>query len=275
MIPYRGRLAPTPTGLLHAGHAATFHTVHARARAHGGNLVLRIEDLDSARCWPEYVAGVIEDLLWLGLDWDEGPVFQSARRKLYLNAWLLLVEAGAIYPCSRSRRDVERAGRAPHEEEPIFPTEWRSSPDPTRDDPEGVNWRFRVPDGRELSFFDGRLGKITRVAGRDFGDFVVWNRDGIPAYELAVVVDDATMGITEIVRGEDLLTSTCRQLLIREILGAPQPTYFHCPLVRDSTGRRLAKRDAALGIRALRAAGASPDEVITGRFSKPLSRLGQ
>lgn len=268
MTPYCGRLAPTPTGLLHAGHAATFRTVHERARTTGGQLVLRIEDLDAARCRAEFVAAAVEDLRWLGLDWNEGPVFQSARRPRYVDAWRQLQVGGLIYPCARSRRDVDGASRAPHEEEPVFPREWRAPADPARADPAGTNWRFRVPDGRTITFDDGRLGPVGRTAGRDFGDFVIWNRNDIPAYELAVVVDDASMGITEVVRGEDLLTSTARQLLLYEALGVPPPAFFHCPLLRDATGRRLAKRDAALSIRSLRVAGKSPADVFAMAFAR-------
>ncbi len=263
--PYRGRLAPTPTGLLHLGHAATFFTVCERACAAGAMPALRIEDLDAARCKPEFVEAAIEDLRWLGLAWQGGPVFQSHRRDLYLDAWRRLRDRDLIYPCARSRKDVGRAALAPHEDEPVFPVAWRAPAGSARawTQPTGINWRFRVPDERVLAFDDARLGRIERIAGRDFGDFLVWNRDDVPAYELAVVVDDAAMGITEVVRGEDLLTSTCRQLLIYEALGVAPPGFHHCPLVRDQSGRRLAKRDAALGIRALRAAGKSPADVLS------------
>jgi glutamyl-tRNA synthetase len=131
-------------------------------------------------------------------------------------------------------------------------------------EPAGVNWRFRVPDGETIVFQDGCCGEVARVAGRDFGDFVVWRRDDVPAYELAVVADDIAMGITEVVRGEDLLTSTARQLLLYRALGAEPPAFYHCPLVRDASGRRLAKRDASLSIRALREAGRTPEEVRRG-----------
>ncbi|HEY8901877.1 MAG TPA: glutamate--tRNA ligase family protein [Chthoniobacterales bacterium] len=260
MSNYRGRIAPTPTGLLHAGHAGTFRLAHDRARAAGGHLILRVEDLDPPRCRPEFTAACLEDLAWLGLSCDEGPIFQSQRREVFLEAWRQLRDGGFIYPSPHSRRDVEQAATAPHEEEPIFPTEWRR---PAADalaweHPAGTNWRFRVPDGETMAFVDGRCGPTERVAGRDFGDFVIWRRDDVPAYELAVVADDIAMGITEVVRGEDLLTSTARQMLIYRALGATPPAFFHCPLVRDASGRRLAKRDAALSLRALREAGCDP-----------------
>ncbi|MDD5199844.1 MAG: glutamate--tRNA ligase family protein [Terrimicrobiaceae bacterium] len=261
MSAYRGRIAPTPTGLLHAGHAATFRTAHARAA--GGHLILRVEDLDPQRCREEFTEACIEDLRWLGITWDEGPLRQSARREIFLDAWRRLRGGGFIYPSPQSRRDVELAAQAPHEEEPIFPAEWRQPAEAAMEwtAPAGTNWRFRVPDGEALVFFDGRCGRVERVAGRDFGDFVIWRRDDVPAYELAVVADDIAMRITEVVRGEDLLTSTARQLLLHRALGAAPPAFFHCPLIRDAQGRRLSKRDAALGIRALREAGVPPENI--------------
>jgi glutamyl-tRNA synthetase len=266
MIHSQGRIAPTPTGLLHAGHAATFWTAQERARAVGGRLILRIEDIDTQRCRPEFVAACLEDLAWLGITWDEGPIYQSARRDVFLETWRRLRDGGFIYPSPHSRRDVEHAALAPHDEEPIFPPEFRQPVESAREwaQPVGVNWRFRVPEGEEIVFRDGRCGEVARVAGRDFGDFVVWRRDDVPAYELAVVADDIAMDITEVVRGEDLLTSTARQLLLYRALGAQPPAFYHCPLVRDTSGRRLAKRDAAMGIRALREAGRTPEEVRRG-----------
>ncbi len=264
---YRGRIAPTPTGLLHLGHAATFWTAFQRAREAGGTLVYRTENLDPRRCKPEFADAAMEDLRWLGLSWDEGPVEQSGRRTFYREAWRQLKEAGFLYPCTRSRKDVAEASLAPHEEEPVFPLEWRT---PTTEAenfsvPGGVNWRFRVPEGELLSFVDGAVGRVARTGQKDFGDFLVWNREDVPAYELAVVVDDLAMGITEVVRGEDLLTSTARQLLLYRALGAEPPRFYHCPLVRDADGRRLAKRDAALSLRALREAGWRPGEVRSGK----------
>jgi len=263
---YRGRLAPTPTGYLHAGHAATFGTAHQRAVERAGMIVFRMEDLDPARCKPEFVDAALEDLSWLGFRWQEGPFYQSQRTGQYLAAWRILNELGVIYPCTKSRKDVESAPFAPHEEEKLFPMEWRPSIGFGRDfeKPDGFNWRFRVPDGRRVTFTDGRCGDFARMAGTEFGDFVVWRRDGVPAYELAVVVDDVAMDITEVVRGEDLLVSTCRQLLIYEALAARAPAFYHCPLVRDAKGERLAKRAGALSIRALRDAGVPPTDVLAG-----------
>lgn len=266
---YLGRLAPTPTGYLHAGHASTFWTAFQRARAAGGSLVLRIEDLDAARCREEFVAAAIEDLTWLGIPWEGEPIRQSARRDHYLAAWRALRDGGFIYPCHRSRKDVAAAPQAPHHEEPVFPAAWRSDVREALSyrSPGGVNWRFRVPDGRRIVFHDGFFGPVEKTALRDFGDFLVWNRDDIPAYELAVVVDD--LPITEVVRGADLLTSTVRQILLHEALGQAPPLWFHCPLVRDATGRRLAKRAPGMSLRELRGLGCDPAELLAG-FSRHL-----
>jgi glutamyl-tRNA synthetase len=248
---YRGRLAPTPTGYLHLGHAATFRTAWQRAREAGGQIFLRIENLDSHRCKPEFEVAAIEDLQTLGLDWDGEPVRQSERRAHYVQAWKTLRDLGLIYPCHHSRKEI--SSLAPHDEEPIFPVAWRTTEFQPTDfpTPTGTNWRFRVPDHRTIRFFDERMGWIERTSLSDFGDFLIWNRDDISAYELAVVVDDIAMGITEIVRGEDLLTSTARQILLYEALGATPPATYHCPLVCDNLGRRLAKRDQALSLRTL------------------------
>lgn len=260
------RLAPTPTGHLHLGHARTFAFTHRRARELGGRIVLRIEDLDLARCRPEYVDAALEDLRWLGLDWDGEPTFQSQRRTHYEAAWRQLRDLDLIYPCDRSRRDVRAASLAPHaeDEEAVYPAAWRPAPGAAvaHAEPRDINWRFRVPDGEQISFTDVRLGPVNFTAGLDFGDFLVWNRDDIPAYELAVVVDDFAMGITEVIRGEDLLLSTARQLLIYQALGAGAPAFHHLPLVLDESGRRLAKRHAALSLKTLRESGKTPAELL-------------
>jgi glutamyl-tRNA synthetase len=281
---YRGRLAPSPTGYLHLGHARTFWTAYERARAAGGVLVLRNEDLDPARSRAEFAGAMLEDLKWLGIDWQEGPdvggpfapYTQSARRAHYLEAWARLVAGGHVYPCSCSRRDIARAAEAPHEathagvtrqaqdDEPHYPGTCRPRPGVAPRvpaGPAGLNWRFRVPDGEEVVFEDLKQGRQLFVAGRDFGDFVVWRRDDVPAYQLAVVTDDALMSITEVVRGADLLKSTARQMLLQRALGLRTPAYFHCDLVTDERGERLAKRHESLSLRALRAAGLAPEEV--------------
>jgi glutamyl-tRNA synthetase len=265
---YRGRLAPSPTGLLHLGHARTFWTAQERARAAGGTLLLRNDDLDTARCRPEFVTAMLEDLRWFGLAWAEPMVAQSVRLPLYRAALARLHAAGCIYPCTRSRRDVAAAAGAPHDgdenDEPLYPPQFRppaGTPLPPLTDPVAVNWRFRVPDGESLGFTDARTGPQRAVAGRDFGDFLVWRKDDTPSYQLACVVDDAAMGVTEVVRGADLRLSTFRQLLLFRALGLAAPAYFHCALLTDENGVRLAKRHGALALRTLRESGRTPDQI--------------
>jgi glutamyl-tRNA synthetase len=279
-IKYRGRIAPSPTGYLHVGHALTFWRAQERARAAGGKLVLRVEDLDPARCRPEFRAAVVRDLHWFGLRWEEGPdlgglfgpYVQSERRAFYFDALKKMHAAGWVYPCHCSRRDIAGAALAPHDEneEPIYPGTCRplqkapsAAPGVLID--QEINWRFRVSNEEVLEFTDLRLGRQTAVAGRDFGDFIVWRKDDVPAYQLAVVADDAVMRITEVVRGEDLLTSTFRQLLIYRALGLEAPKFYHTELVTDENGVRLAKRNASLSLRALRESGATPEQ-IRGRY---------
>ncbi len=268
----RGRLAPTPTGFLHVGHAYTFGIAAKRA---AGELVFRVDDLDCTRCTDEYIAASIEDLQWLGLSWAEGPVcgggagpyFQSQRTGLYLEAWQQLAAAKIIYPSPHSRRDVEDAALAPHVSvgaEPLFPLELRPDDWTVPVTPGCVPWRFRVPDGRAIEFIDQNVGLVKRIAGVDFGDFVVWRRDNLAAYELAVVVDDHHMGIGEVVRGKDLLTSTARQLLLYEALGWKHPQFFHTNLIVGPDSKRLAKRTNGLMIRELRRLGFSPATVLSG-----------
>ena len=267
---YRGRLAPSPTGYLHLGHARTFWIAAERARRAGGTLALRNDDLDRGRCRPEYVAAMLEDLRWLGLAWREGPdcggphapYDQSGRYPLYRAALARLHAAGRIFPCARSRRDVEAAAGAPHEggldDEPVYPRAWRPPPDaplPPLEERITVNWRFRVPEGEILRFVDGAAGPQTAGAGRDFGDFLVWRKDDTPSYQLACAVDDAAMGITEVVRVADLIRSTFRQLLLWRALGCAAPAFYHCPLMTDAQGVRLAKRHDALSLRTLRQQG--------------------
>jgi glutamyl/glutaminyl-tRNA synthetase len=290
MSVYRGRLAPSPTGLLHLGHARTFWTAYERARDADGSLVLRDEDLDTQRSRADYAAAIIEDLHWLRIEWQEGPdaegsfgpYRQSERYPLYRAAWERLRAGGWIYPCSCSRRELAAAASAPHEDqeesardefgaeenEPLYPGLCRPA-DPVVAEarkPAGVNWRFRipdsrVPDGNAIHFEDSGMGARSYVAGQDFGDFVVWRRDDVPAYQLACVVDDAAMQITEVVRGADLLKSTARQLLVYRALGLTPPLWHHCPLLRDAQGQRLAKRTDPLSLRAMRERGLTPAEV--------------
>jgi glutamyl-tRNA synthetase len=254
----------------------------ARAAQHRGQLILRNEDLDPQRCRAEFADAMIEDLRWLGIEWSEGPdcggafgpYVQSERRGHYLEAWRRLRGLGVIYPCTCSRKDVAQAAGAPNEgdDEPMYSGRCRpgSVPGAAGHRPSGAeeagavpraNWRFRVPDGEEICFTDLHLGPQRMVAGRDFGDFLVWRRDDVPAYQLAVVVDDAAMKITEVVRGADLLKSTARQILLFRALGFSMPDYYHCDLVRDEAGVRLAKRHDALSIRKLRELGWKAEQV--------------
>lgn len=275
---YRGRIAPSPTGLLHLGHARTFWIAAQRASRRGGTLILRNDDLDRARCRPDYAAAAIEDLHWLGLRWTEGPDIggphapynQTERTSLYRSALATLHARGLIFPCERSRRDVLEAAGAPHEnrgehDEPVYPLTFRPPADqplPPLEKTVRTNWRFRVPDGAVIEFNDGALGRQRAVAGVDFGDFVVWRKDDTPAYQLACVVDDALMEISEVVRGADLVTSTFRQLLLFAALNRTAPRYFHCPLMTDDRGVRLAKRHDALSLRTLREQGMGPASLI-------------
>jgi glutamyl-tRNA synthetase len=282
---YRGRLAPSPTGYLHAGHGRTFWAAFERARAAGGTLVMRMEDLDPDRSRAVYADAALEDLHWLGIRWQEGPDMggpcapyeQSDRRAFYLEAWRTLLGGGFIYPCRCSRKDLEAALSAPHEipaqepldDEPIYPGTCRNLKADAAQSPDGCNWRFRVPDGETIKFEDGNLGPQRFVAGVDFGDFVVWRRDGVPSYQLACVVDDALMRITEVVRGEDLLKSTARQVLLNRALGFENPAWFHCRLMVDAQGRRLAKRHDALSLRTLRQRGVTAAQILS---EEPLPR---
>ena len=222
---------------------------------------------------------MIEDMHWLGIRWSEGPdcggdfapYEQSARRAHYLEAWRRLRDGGFIYPCTCSRKDLAQAASAPNDldDEPIYPGHCRGRRDgPSFAAPAGVNWRFRLLDEEKIGFVDLNLGERIYVAGRDFGDFLVWRRDDVPSYQLAVAVDDAVMKITEVVRGADLLKSTARQLLLLRALGleAKTPAYFHCELLRDAFGTRLAKRHDALSIRQLRENGTTPERVLELTF---------
>ena len=266
---YRGRLAPSPTGHLHLGHARTFWAAQERARANGGVLILRNEDLDATRFKMEFVEAMLEDLHWFGFAWSEGPdcggpfgpYNQSERVPFYRAALEKLHAGGFIYPCTCSRKDIQAATRAPHaneDDEPIYPGTCRSNRKSEMAN-QKFSWRFRVSDGETIYFKDGHFGEQRFVAGKDFGDFIVWRGDDVPAYQLACVVDDAAMQITEVVRGADLLVSTARQILLYRALGLPPPDFFHCALMLDHKGERLAKRHAALSLRTLRERGEKPE----------------
>lgn len=371
---YIGRLAPSPSGHLHIGHAQTFSIARERATLYHGRLLMRIEDIDLQRCKPHYLVDMLEDLTWIGIEWDSGYrssatneqnnlFVQSKRLELYRRAWYTLYSKGWIYPCKQSRKDVDAAISAPHDPlpkslvsmhdtltvddrsrhvdidiqpEPIFPSSLRpefiqsvsygacndishfpdqyqglKSPDELR-----VNWRFRVPDDfKPIKFHDNYCGDQEFIPGKDFGDFLVWRLDGVPAYELAVVVDDLEMGVTEVVRGQDLLLSTARQLLLmnavygldcsdlrqwctnklpsssatdepdatdrlpahegKALSAFKIPQYCHVPLMYDENGVRLAKRNFAKSLRKLREEGYTPDQIKQQYFNKRKRQLSQ
>jgi len=232
---------------------------------------MRIEDIDPQRCRPSYAKGALEDLSWWGLDWDEGPdiggpctpYVQRERMDFFRKHLRLLVETGQAYPSPHSRREIAdaRPALSPVSGEPVFPPCLRPVEPSSggKTPPPMTPWRFRVPDGRVVVFQDARRGKLEYRAGRDFGDFLLWRREDLPSYELAVVVDDHVMGITEVVRGEDLLLSTARQILLYEAFGWNIPNWFHCPLIIDpSTGKRMSKTHRSLALRELRKAGHPP-----------------
>jgi glutamyl/glutaminyl-tRNA synthetase len=280
---YRGRLAPSPTGYLHIGHARTFWTAQQRAVLANGVLVLRNEDLDPSRSRPRFVEAMLEDLRWFGFRWQEGPdvggpfapYSQNERMEFYRAGFEKLRQQSRVYPCYCSRQDVMRALQAPHagEEEPIYPGTCRSlANEIDRKGSRPPSWRFQAPDGEVIEFHDAALGPQRFVAGRDFGDFVVWRHDNVPSYQLAVVLDDAAMRITEVVRGKDLLLSTARQLLLYRALGLDAPAFCHCTLMTNEAGQRLAKRDDALSLRTLRQQGLAPEEIRRRWEQIPVAR---
>lgn len=260
MIP-RGRFAPSPTGRLHLGNVRSALLGWLWARSLGGEFLLRIEDLDPERSKPEFTDAIFEDLTWLGLDWD-GPVWkQSERGAIYDDALRRLADEGRAYQCWCSRAEVARAASAPHvgEEGPVYPGTCRehATPKPGRT----PSWRFRVEPGA-VSFVDAIHGEVTQDVAREVGDFLIRRIDGVASYQLAVVVDDALSGVTHVLRGDDLLSSTPRQMLLQRALGFSTPTYAHVPLLMQSDGRRLAKRDGASTVAGLRALGWSPERVV-------------
>jgi len=257
------RLAPSPTGALHLGNARTFVVNWALARREGWRIVLRIEDLDGPRVKPGAEGEALDLLAWLGLDWDEGPVRQSDDLDPYRAAMERLAGRGVVYPSAHTRGDL--AASAPQEgvSESRFPPELR--PDLCArvfGDPR-VNWRFVTPGGM-VRFDDAFAGAQSWTPAETVGDFVVWTRRGEPAYQLAVVVDDARQGVTQIVRGDDLLDSTARQILLWRELGLGElPEYTHLPLVRGADGRRLAKRHGDTRLATYRGGGV-PAEAVVG-----------
>ena len=260
------RLAPSPTGALHLGNARTFLINWAMARQRGWRIVLRIDDLDSPRVKAGADRGAIADLEWLGLDWDEGPVYQLADLSAYNDAIDTLNQHGLVYPCTCTRKDIAAAQSAPHgdEHELRYPGTCRPNEgsQPTAQDTRPAALRVIVPD-EPIRFDDQFCGSQSIRVHEQVGDFVVASKAGLAAYQLAVVVDDARQGVTDVVRGDDLLRSTGRQLLLYRLLGlTPLPRYWHLPLVIGPDGRRLAKRHGDTRIGFYRDRGVSPQRVI-------------
>jgi glutamyl-tRNA synthetase len=275
----RGRYAPSPTGVLHLGNLRTALLAWLFARSSGRTFLLRVEDLDQPRVRLGATLRMLADLRWLGLVWDEGPdlggplgpYFQSQREALYAAAFARLRAADLVYPCYCARSELARIASAPQQEghgesSSRYPGTCRDLPPLQQAEREAAgrrpSWRFRAPDG-EITFTDALHGNVVENVAATVGDFIVRRSDGVFAYQLAVVVDDALMGVDQVVRGEDLLGSTARQLALYNALGYSRPTeYAHVFLALDATGARLAKRDAAAGLDALRSAGRTADEIV-------------
>jgi glutamyl-tRNA synthetase len=269
-MPPVGRLAPSPTGAQHVGNARTYLIAWLSARSQGGRVVLRIEDIDSPRVKPGAAEQACEDLRWLGLEWDDGPVVQTQRLSLYEAALKQLQLRELVYPCTCTRADVERAGSAPHleHEGPVYPgtCAHRTVADAARLSAVPHCWRLRLPP-ETPAFVDGFLGPTRIDLHQIGGDFVVWKapRPGVPstpAYQLAVVVDDAAQGVTEVIRGDDLVPSTPRQLILYELFRLTAPRFSHVPLVVGPDGHRLAKRHGDTRLSTLREAGVRAEMLL-------------
>ena len=262
------RLAPTPSGALHVGNARTFLVNWALARHEGWTIVLRLEDLDLGRVKPGAHEAAIADLRWLSLDWDGDPLVQSSDLAPYRAALASLAAKGLTFRCDRSRGEIRVAASAPHAEdgETRYPPELRpAEPWPrTVDDAAGdwhANHRLRVDDATE-TVEDELAGRLAFNPGIEAGDLVVWTKLGVPAYQLAVVVDDARQGVTDVVRGDDLLASAARQQVIAAHLGIQHARWWHLPLVHGPDGKRLAKRHGSHSLASLRAAGIAPERLV-------------
>lgn len=270
-----GRFAPSPSGRMHLGNAFSCLLAWLSARAAGGRIVLRHEDLDPARCRREYAGQIEDDLRWLGLDWDEGgsqggsQFYQSCRREIYEQYLTTLEEKGLVYPCFCTRADLHTAS-APHAADgtPIYSGVCRGLSLQQRRERAALRspaLRAMVP-AETVCFRDGLQGLYSAKLQQDCGDFILRRSDGVFAYQLAVVVDDGLMGVNQVVRGRDLLSSTPWQLWLQEQLGFPRPEYYHVPLLVAADGRRLSKRDGDMDLRAIRSSGLSPQS-LTGRLA--------
>ncbi|HEY9421150.1 MAG TPA: tRNA glutamyl-Q(34) synthetase GluQRS [Thermoanaerobaculia bacterium] len=283
----RGRYAPSPTGMIHVGNARTALAAWLSVRSRGGTFVWRLEDIDRPRVVPGMAEAQIEDLAWLGLDWDEGPdvggprapYIQSQRSAFYEEALRRLASAGRLFPCRVSRKDLQAMASAPHGgEESPYPASLRPGnlssdwfPRLCADARPDAAIRFLVDD-QPVTFVDRVYGPLTERVDLAVGDFVLKRRDGLYAYQLAVVVDDLAMGIDDVVRGADLLASTARQIQLIEALGGTAPAYAHVPLVVNAGKEKLSKRDRGLTLRSLRESGVSP-EAVTGYLAYSLGLL--
>jgi glutamyl-tRNA synthetase len=266
-----GRLAPSPTGAQHVGNARTYLIAWLSARSRGGRVALRVEDIDSPRVKPGAADAALQDLRWLGLDWDGEPLVQTRRQDAYRAALDRLREQERVYPCTCTRSDVERAASAPHAEHegPVYPgtCAGRRAADAESLGDRPFCWRFRVPE-QTPAFDDLVRGEVRLDLRKTGGDFVVWKaarspgEEATPAYQLAVVVDDAAQGVTEVLRGDDIVPSTPRQLLLYGALGLRPPAFGHVPLVVGPDGRRLAKRHGDTRLAALRRAGVRPEALL-------------
>ncbi len=272
--PFVGRLAPSPTGFLHLGNAWSFLWAWLWARSQKGRVVLRMEDIDPDRSRPEYAKAIEEDLRWLGLDWDGPCMMQSIRNNAYNLALSHLKQGGHIYPCYCTRKELRSLAGAPHVEDmgAPYPGTCRELSHEERVQKElqikeqkrGSALRLRCPHGpdAEVRFHDAIYGTQHYNLHQCGGDFALCRSDGVLAYQLAVVVDDAFQGVTHILRGSDILISTPRQILLCNLLGYAVPQYAHVPLLLDAKGERLAKRHESLTLRALRTQGAKPELII-------------
>ncbi|HMM20338.1 MAG TPA: tRNA glutamyl-Q(34) synthetase GluQRS [Selenomonadales bacterium] len=275
MTAIRGRFAPSPTGEMHLGNAWTALLAWLEVRRLGGSMVLRIEDLDPDRSRPAFAAQLMTDLRWLGLDWDEGPDIggpygpyrQDDRRGLYQQAFASLARRGLVYPCYCTRAEISAAASAPHagEGEGAYPGTCRRLGEDEQAARQALGrkpaQRLAVAAG-EIEFQDGIHGRVRQDVSRSCGDFIIRRSDGVHAYQLAVVVDDAAMRISHILRGDDLLASTPRQILLYRLLGREVPAFSHVPLLCSPDGHRLSKRQKDLSLAALRGRGVSAEEVV-------------
>lgn len=260
-----GRFAPTPSGRMHLGNVFSALMAWASVRSQNGSLILRVEDLDIRAHNPQYTSLLLDDLQWLGLTWDKGPYYQSRRTELYQEALLDLRQQGLLYPCFCSRADLH-AAQAPHASDGtyVYAGTCRNLSQSERKELSSHKipaTRIRVPN-KTYAFEDRVYGPTSQNLAESCGDFIVQRADGVFAYQLAVVVDDADMDITEVVRGSDLLSSTPRQLYLQDMLGLSHPTYAHLPLLVAPDGRRLSKRNHDLDLGVLRSQGKTPEEIL-------------